>query len=262
MWHCPQPLLPRLQLIITKRAGASLAMDLSHSRPHREFARAAVKPFDRFLSAVGVVVSNCPQSGSGAIGPAAVVKQGDARKMTIEDSSIDLVLTSPPYLNAINYMRCSKFSLVWMGHNVSEIRQIRAQSVGTEASSEQAVEAEWVKSLIKQLGLKPALSSRDHALLSQYVWDMERALAEVSRVLRARGRAVYVVGDSTVRGTFIRNSSIVASVAEKHGLTLHSRHSRALPANRRYMPPPKPDGSAMDGRMRREVVLVFDKSRA
>jgi DNA modification methylase len=252
------------RLIITKSAGASLAMDLSHSRPHREFARAPVKPFNRFISAVTTVVSNCPRVGSGPVGPATVVKRADARKLDIADSTIDLVLTSPPYLNAIDYMRCSKFSLVWMGHNVGDLRQIRGESVGTEASSKQAIDAEWVKSLIKQLRLRPALSRRDHALLAQYVWDMGRALAEVSRVLRAGGRAVYVVGDSTVRGTFIRNSSIIAAVAEQRGLTLRSRQSRALPANRRYMPPPKRDGStaAMDARMRREVVLVFGKPAA
>jgi SAM-dependent methyltransferase len=249
------------RLIITKSAGASLAMDLAHSRPHRKFTRAPIKPFNRFISAVDTVVSNCPRSGSGPLGPCVVVKQGDARKLAIETSSIDLVLTSPPYLNAIDYMRCSKFSLVWMGYTVAELRGIRAESVGTEASSTQAMDAEWVKLLIEQLGLKPRLSNRDHALLAQYVWDMGRALAEVSRVLRGGGRAVYVVGDSTVRGTFIRNSSIVAALAVEHGLKLQSRHSRALPANRRYLPPPKSQGStaALDGRMRREVVLVFDK---
>jgi SAM-dependent methyltransferase len=248
------------RLIITKSAGASRAMDLSHSRPHRAFEYAPVKPFSRFLSAVKTVAANCPHSGSGTVGPATVVKQGDARDMNVTSNSIDLVLTSPPYLNAIDYMRCSKFSLVWMGHTIEELRQIRSESVGTEASSAQSLDAEWVKALIKQLGLKPVLSTRDQALLSRYVWDMGQAFKEVTRVLRTGGRAVYVVGDSTVRGTFIRNSSIVAAVAEEHGLRLKSRHTRALPANRRYLPPPKQGASAeaLDGRMRREVVLAFD----
>lgn len=249
------------RLIITKSAGASLAMDLSHSRPHKEFTTAPVKPFNRFIAAVQTVVSNCPQSGTESVGPAAVVKRGDARKLDIAKGTIDLVLTSPPYLNAIDYMRCSKFSLVWMGYNVSTLRQIRGDSVGTEASSEEALATPWVKSLIKQLGLTPKLSDRDNSLLARYVWDMGGALAEVSRVLKRGGRAVYVVGDSTVRGTFIRNSAIVAAVAQEHGLTLESRHSRALPANRRYMPPPKRGAASasIEGRMRREVVLAFAK---
>lgn len=249
------------RLIITKSAGASLAMDLSHSRPHKEFTTAPVKPFDRFISAVRTVVSNCPQVGPKTLGPAAVVKLGDARKLAFANGSIDLVLTSPPYLNAIDYMRCSKFSLVWMGYNLDSLRQIRGESVGAEASHTGALEAKWVESLIKQLGLKPKLRSRDNALLARYVWDMGNALSEVSRVLKAGGRAVYVVGDSTVRGTFVRNSAIVAAVAKENGLVLESRHSRVLPANRRYMPPPRKGASSdsIEGRMRREVVLAFAK---
>ncbi|MDG7002209.1 MAG: hypothetical protein JRN15_24180 [Nitrososphaerota archaeon] len=249
------------RLIITKRAGASLAMDLSHSRPHRQFTRAPVKPFNRFLSAVETVISNCPTSETERRNPVAVVKRGDARNLAIENESIDLVLTSPPYLNAIDYMRCSKFSLVWMGYKVNELRQIRGDSVGAEASSEAALDAEWVTSLIKQLKLKPVLSSHNHALLARYVWDMERALSEASRVLRRGGRAVYVVGDSMIRGTFIRNSTIVTLVAQQNGLSLVSKQSRSLPANRRYLPAPKlgPSSAAMDSRMRREVIIAFDK---
>lgn len=252
------------RLIITKSAGASLAMDLSHSRPHRKFSRAPVKPFNRFSPAVAAVVANCPQRGSGPVGPPSVVKRGDARKLNIETGSIDLVLTSPPYLNAIDYMRCSKFSLVWMGHNVDRLREIRGASVGAEASSEKAMETPWVQALIKQLGLKPMLSAQDTRLLARYVLDMGGALSEVSRVLKVGARAVYVVGDSTVRGTFVRNSEIVKAVAEQHGLVLHKRQSRALPANRRYLPPPKKGAAStsIEGRMRREVVLAFKKPAA
>ncbi len=252
------------RLIITKQAGASLAMDLSHSRPHKVFGRAPVKPFRKFSAAVEAVVANCPQTGAGPVGPPTVVKHGDARQMCIANESVDLVLTSPPYLNAIDYMRCSKFSLVWMGYTVSDLRKIRGESIGAEASSKEAIGAAWVRSLIKDLRVKPKLAERDYALLSQYVWDMDRALAEVSRVLRSGGRAVYVVGDSTVRGSFVRNSAIIAAVAQNHGLSIASRQLRSLPANRRYLPPPKqtePDAS-MNGRMRREVVMVFDKLAA
>jgi len=249
------------RLIITKQAGASLAMDLSHSRPHRVFARAPIKPFNRFLGAVEAVITNCPKADLDAPEFVAEVKRGDARNLSIKNESIDLVLTSPPYLNAIDYMRCSKFSLVWMGYTVEQLRKIRGESVGTEISSKEALEAEWVGSTIDQLKLKPALSNRNRALLARYVWDMGKALSETARVLRRGGRAVYVVGDSTIRGTFVRNSMVVTAVAQRHGLSLISRKSRSLPANRRYLPAPKRGRSsdAMDTRMRREVVISFTK---
>ena len=98
------------RLIITKQAGASLAMDLSHSRPHRAFERAPVKPFRKFLAAVSQVAENCVNQEGLGRGPAARVHLGDARKLPVRSASIDLVVTSPPYLNAIDYIRCSKFS--------------------------------------------------------------------------------------------------------------------------------------------------------
>ena len=250
------------RLIITKSSGASLAMDLSHSRPHREFKRAPVKPFDKFKAAVEVVVSNCPQDDGSIVGPPTVVTHGDARKLAIDSDSIDLVLTSPPYLNGIDYIRCSKFSLVWMGHTVEELREIRSASVGTEVGLKEALASSWVKALIKQLRLRPALSERDNAMLARYVQDISGSLSEVTRVLRKTGRAFYVIGDSTSKGTFIRNSAILSAVANHHGLKLISRHSRKLPENRRYLPPPGKDASraTLDGRLKREVVLVFKKS--
>ena len=247
-------------LIITKQAGASLAMDLSHSRPHRVFDTAPIKPFNRFLSAVDTVISNCPAGTAG--GPDARVNRGDARHLRIAANSIDLVLTSPPYLNAIDYLRCSKFSLVWMGYTIEQLRQIRTDSVGTEAASAEALDTPWIQKLIKQLRISPTLSPRNHALLCTYAWDMSRAVAEVSRVLKRGGRAVYVVGDSLVKGSYVRNSALVSAVASQHGLTLQSRQSRTLPANRRYLPPPVlngPKNAMMNGRMRREVVVVFRK---
>jgi hypothetical protein len=236
-------------------------MDLSHSRPHRKFKLAPVKPFAQFIQSVEKVVENCPQVRGKKIGPMTVVKHGDARELAFADASIDMVLTSPPYLNAIDYIRCSKFSLVWMGYGTSHLREVRSNSVGTETSTEEAKADRGVATTIKSLGLQPKLAPRDEALLSQYIWDIGRALAEVSRVLRANGRAVYVVGDSTIRGTFIQNSAIVTAAAQTHGLALRSRHDRKLPENRRYLPPPKRGAAdaSLNGRMRKEVVLVFDK---
>jgi len=249
------------RLIITKSAGASLAMDLSHSRPHRVYSEAPIKPIERFIKSVEKVVANCPQSGSGRIGPPTKVIQGDARSIKMPDESIDLVVTSPPYLNAIDYIRCSKFTLTWMGHQIGELRDLRSSSVGAEITAKDACQTAWVQNLIKELKLDPALSDRDYGLLARYVWDMNLALGEVGRVLRTGGRAVYVVGNSSVRGTFVSNSKITEMVGQRAGLSLSSSQSRPLPDNRRYMPPPSlsTSGDKMSGRMREEVVLVFKK---
>jgi hypothetical protein len=252
------------RLIITKQAGASLAMDLAHSRPHRVFDRAPLKPFRKFLGAVERVVGNCIDSGTESRGPVARACEGDARDLPLRDGSADLVLTSPPYLNAIDYIRCSKFSLVWMGHGVGELRQTRAECVGAESTDRAAEDDRDVRSILHELKLPSALPDRITGFLRRYIYDMKLAVREAARVLAPGGRAVYVVGENTIRGAFIRNSLIVSRVAGLAGLSLHGRHVRVLPGNRRYLPPPmaKKRPRGLDARMGREVVLTFAKPAA
>ncbi|EGP09859.1 hypothetical protein CSIRO_0290 [Bradyrhizobiaceae bacterium SG-6C] len=247
------------RLIITKANGASLAMDLSHSRPHKSFDKAPAMPFDHFLTAVDHVVRNCIGNKDEHRGPSTTIYLADARKLPIKSGSIDLVLTSPPYLNAIDYMRCSKFSLVWMKSNIGNLRQIRSNSVGAELKSTAASGNEDVKTVISEMKLTPKLQPKYTAMLARYVDDMMQSVKETERVLSRGGKAVYVVGENTVRGTFIPNAKLVSAVAELAGLKFDSKYSRKLPENRRYLPPPTQGSAGLNGRMRREVVLTFTK---
>lgn len=252
------------RLIIAKQAGASLALDLAHSRPHKYFEYAPTKPFNQFLIVVERVVQNCISRSNKGRGPAAFPRVGDARSTGLEPASVDLVVTSPPYLNAIDYLRCSKFSLVWMGHSVRDLGVLRTRSVGSEAGMGGSYDAGDVSTIIDGLGVRKRMPLRQQAVLARYVSDMHDAVAEVGRVLVPGGSAIYVVGENTVRGTYVRNSAIVTAVADLSGLALKESRVRILPDNRRYLPPPTQRGTSdrMHSRMRREVVLTFRRRAA
>ena len=249
------------RMVITKKTGVSRAMDLSHSRPHRVFRQGPIKPFNVFLSAVEQVTKNCLSVQEDGAKPEVNISEGDARELPLEKEAVDLILTSPPYLNAIDYMRCSKFSLVWMGYSTSSLRRLRSSSIGAEVGGTVAGGTEN-QNIMADLDLHPELNQRQQSILTRYIEDMRRVVEENARVLKTGGKAVYVVGDNTVRGTVIRNSRIIERVASAVGLYAVAKTSRDLPANRRYLPPPS-EGSrseALNGRIRREVVLTFVKS--
>jgi hypothetical protein len=251
------------RLIIAKQAGASRAMDLAHSRPHRAFDRAPVEPFRKFLSAVDHVLKNCLSQRETARGRAPIVRTGDARDLKLREASVDLVLTSPPYLNAIDYMRCSKFSLVWMGFTAGELRKLRSGSVGTEVGLQGREPELFVRRLLSHYRLGSRLSRRHIGMLSRYVEDMASAVSEVARVLTPGGKAIYVLGENTLAGTYIRNSQLLREIARRVGLVLRRETKRTLPMNRRYLPPPRTGDKAvrLNLRMRREVVLSFEKPK-
>lgn len=245
------------RMIVTKDAGVSLARDVSHSRPHKSFNCSPVKPFDAFEVALKRVLSACLFRGTQP-GPKVRVWRGDARNLPVESESIDLVITSPPYLNAIDYMRGHKLSLVWMGHRVETLREIRSGSIGAECGD--AITEEEIADIVYEMGRVQRLPKRFQGMIRRYVRDMNAVMSEITRVLVPMGQAVLVIGDCTVRGIYIRNSAAIRLLAENHSLDLLSERRRRIPDKRRYLPPPqKKSGAALAKRLRTEVILSFRK---
>jgi len=246
------------RMIITKSSGVSLAMDVSHSRPHRVYDVAPVKPFDVFLKAVAKAAGNCPFSDKVSDAPAADIRHGDARMLPVESMSVDMVITSPPYLNAIDYLRGHKLSLVWMGHNISDIRALRSGNIGSEVSKE-STSNPAIQEAMEAMADLGMLDNRRLGMIRRYVWDMNKVIKECMRVLKRKGRAILVVGDSAIRGVFVKNSEALVRLAESHGMSAVSRTTRPLETGRRYLPPPESEkaGGRMQTRMREEVILQF-----
>lgn len=245
------------RMIITKEVGVSLAMDVSHSRPHKKFHRAPIRAFDTIQRQVEIILKNAPFQNYSSL-PRASVSRGDARELPLKANSVDLVITSPPYLNAIDYLRGHKLALVWMGFSLEEIRSIRSTNIGTEASLQGKYDR-YVSDVIKEVGSGAGLSPRIYHILARYIADMDAVLSETSRVLHKEGKAVFVVGNSALRGAFIKNSKAIAALGRRNGLMLVSARRRPIPENRRYLPSPtfQKSGKALRKRMREEVILIF-----
>lgn len=249
------------RLIITKKVGVSLAMDISHSRPHRVYDKAPATPFDKFLSAVEVIIKRLPFSENGRGSLDTTISLGDARQLPLQNRSVDIVITSPPYLNAIDYLRGHKLSLIWNGYTLKDLRQIRSTNVGAENSIRQNPYNNDDNQILAKMGAIEKLSPRIVGILKKYVHDMDSVIGEISRVLNIQGQAVLVVGDSTIKGSFIQNSRAITLLGRRHCLIPLSIKRRKLQDNRRYLPPPTSvaAGLQMQGRMREEVIMTFSR---
>jgi hypothetical protein len=244
------------RMIIAKTATVSLAADIPHSRPHRVRDRAEYQAFSRFPDCIDGMLASLEKSSHA--GGVATLCVGDARRLAIDSESIDIIITSPPYLNAIDYMRTSRFTLVWMGYTLSALRAVRASSIGTEVGLRD--KSDEIDELVGLMTACKPLPSPEHSMVRRFVADMDAALSEAARVLVPGGRATYVVGNSTLRGVFIRNSDCVTHLARKHGMSLISRYTRKLPDNLRYLPPPSKRAEGFQARMRTEVIVRLAKN--
>lgn len=243
------------RLIVTKDVGASLARDTSHSRPHRV---RDTNNFDVFSKLIDSATRLEKISGTDWGAPGAKIRTVDARKLSsfLQPASVDLIVTSPPYLNAIDYLRGHRMSLVWLGWTVGALRELRGTSIGTERSLNNPSKAlmDLTAEAVPRLDDLPR---REQRLVWRFAHDMDRLCRSLARVTREGGHLVFVVADSQVRGVPVPNSALCRVAALRHGFEFEEGVIRPLPTMHRYLPPPETGQSTLSVRMREEAILTF-----
>ncbi|TPD95129.1 hypothetical protein FJP65_12700 [Stenotrophomonas maltophilia] len=244
------------RIIVTKEQCASLARDTSHSRPHRVTESSNYDVVEGFQRSANQLITRLSiNQAANHIQGQVKIGLGDARSIELLDSSVDAIMTSPPYLNAIDYMRGHRLSLVWLGHSIGELRKIRSSTIGAERSFDaQCSVAEAIAASMCDL---ERLQSKQQRMIIRYAGDLERMMHQAARVLRKGGSATYVLGNSCLKDVFISNSEGVARAGLQAGLSLASIAERDLPASSRYLPVTQ--SGNLSKRMRTETILNFVK---
>lgn len=175
---------------------------------------------------------------------------GDGRRplsLGIEPGSVDLVLTSPPYPNAIDYSEVYKLELWLLGfvRDQEEFRRLRYSTVRSHPTIQEAriplalkrsLEQGALKTLLGPLLATTGLSTKKwrQRMLLGYVSDIWCALREYYKCLRRGGHCVVVVGNSLHGGPslpyLIPTDLLVLELARNRGFEiLQGTIARSLP---------------------------------
>jgi DNA modification methylase len=157
---------------------------------------------------------------------------GDARTLTdVDDATIDLIVTSPPYPGVYDYVEHHAVRLRWLGIEASGLSEVE---IGARRSGK----------------AQPSLARRE--------WEraLSACLESMRRVLRPEGHAALVIADSVLGGQAARADEYVPRLAARAGLVwlAGARQPRphAHPASRKIF----------EGATRYEHILVFACGRA
>lgn len=245
------------RIIVTKKVGASLAWDISHSRPHKvrdtndydviAGYHNSVKTIRKLLEANAEFKNKTN------------ILLGDARDLKIPNGSVDRVITSPPYLNAIDYMRGHKFSLVWFGYSISELRKIRTIAIGVEKKISIDNRCKEIDTIFDLVLPNSLLKPNQEGMVKRYIQDSISLMSEISRVLKIGKQATLVIGNSNLNGQNVENSEIFKHAAILNKLIPIRESIREIPVTKRYLPLGEKN-SMLNKRMKHEVVISFLKT--
>ena len=137
--------------------------------------------------------------------PAVVTLDDAARLRTIAASTVDAIVTSPPYVANYDYFEHHSLRMRWLA---LDTRDLVAREIGSRRRYAKmdtgAAEAEWKR-------------------------ELSASLRVMARVCRPGARVALLVADSAVRGEPLRADAILSSIAPELGFTLLARASQRRP---------------------------------
>lgn len=137
------------------------------------------------------------------------IRLGDSRKTDFESNSADAIITSPPYLNNIDYSKVYGLELSLLGMDKKITSETRTRSVRSFITSTSFDRSALVPEVQEFADKIPIVGS--------YFSDMHNVVQEMHRILRPGGVAGFVVGNAVIHETHIIVDEIIAEMAEKMG---------------------------------------------
>ena len=159
--------------------------------------------------------------------PKVKVITGDARKLEVESDSVDLIVTSPPYVNALDYYRVHMYNMLWLGMDFDLFKK-------------------------HEIGAHSHFIYNRFRLLSEYLGDMLRSMIEMNRVLKENKLCVIVVGNSSLEYELIESYKFFAEMSKFIGFEPIKTYFRYIDKTRKYT-------SADIGKIDDEYILILQK---
>lgn len=141
--------------------------------------------------------------------------QGDATNFDTHEE-MDVVITSPPYINAMDYVRCIKLESSWVGTGTASVfSKVRSSQIGESARVKLKEVSEDVYQLIKSDLNKIALVDKARAkTVGVYFEDMLSNLRCVYKSLKPGCNYHIIVGNSVVREVDVHTHQYLGELAK------------------------------------------------
>jgi len=188
----------------------------------------------------------------------ATVLQGDARQLSSMLGRVNLIVTNPPYMAAVDYVRTNKLEGWWTGV-LTDYETLSLQTIGSEkvrvySTPFEPLGIEAIDNLITTVS-----QSKFHKglIVNKFFKDMEQVFREMAHVLEPGGKLVMKISDSHYQRVFVPTTDFFILLAEKAGLNLMMKFMDKID---NYAMSTR--SAARDGVVTHDWILVFVKRGA
>jgi hypothetical protein len=189
------------------------------------------------------------------------IVSGDARELSVvSDRYFDLMVTSPPYGDSrttVAYGQFSRLSLEWLGAPSADARAIDQRLLGGKAlpMPVNALPSPTLQASLAQIAQKDGRRARE---VEAFYYDLDRAIAAITRKLKPGALCAWVVANRTVKRLVLPTDRIIAELSSVRQFSVVDNLTRNIP-NKRMPLANSPSNIAGDtgATMTREHLLIL-----
>lgn len=164
-----------------------------------------------------------------------IILNQDTRYLQLEDNSIDLMITSPPYGDSRTtaaYGEFSRVSLQWIdcGLEDREIKSIDKNLMGGKIKEK--INDLGSETLKKQLSQIEKIDKKRAEEVYAFYHDLDQALKTITKKMKVNSYQVWIVGNRTVKKVNLLTDVILTELGNKYNLHHVTTVKRNIPNKR------------------------------
>lgn len=185
------------------------------TKPTRDFNKKPVGPSDAFRRQLNKMkrgnsafYSIVPDKVRNHITHFLNLNIGDARNQPLSKSSVDLVITSSPYVTSYEYADLHQLSTIWLDL-AKNLKDYKKDFIGTCSKEESSsnLKSEIGENIVNKVMNQNKKMAKE---IQIFFSDMQAVLDESYRILKHGGRCCYVIGNTKLKGIDILNAEVFA----------------------------------------------------
>ena len=150
-----------------------------------------------------------------------------AEKQPVPDDSVDLVVTSSPYVTSYEYADLHQLSTLWLDL-VDDLKEYKKEFIGTSYKQyeNKSLSSQIAVDIVTEMASKSRKKAKE---IEAFFIDMQEVFDESFRILKPNGRCCYVIGNTKLRGVNILNAEVFADSLQHSGFKLDKLIKREIP---------------------------------
>ena len=157
------------------------------------------------------------------------LKKADARNLPAENNSVSLIVTSPPYVTSYEYADLHQLTALWLEYtkSVNEFREGFIGSIHKKEFDHNGIKSKIARQELEELSKQ---SKKEAESVKNYFFEMQQCFEEMYRVLKTKGRACIVIGNTELKKVPILNAEVFTEMMIGLGFKIHKIIKRRIPS--------------------------------